>query len=253
MVEMNRVVAWFSCGAASAVAAKLAVNKYGERCRVVYCDTMASEHEDNARFFLDVQRWLDKPIITIHSDTYTDIDNVFETTRFMSGPKGARCTIEMKKVPRFAFQCSDDLHIFGFTADEPKRFNEFKERNPEMDLEWILRDKFIRKVDCYRILREAGIAIPKMYDLGFEHNNCLGCVKATSPAYWQRTAKHFPETFTRRAKQSREIGARLVRVDDERIFLDELDLSRIYQGGDGDIECGPFCVSDSQEPILKES
>lgn len=44
---MRRVV-WFSCGAASAVAAKLAVEKYGDGCTVVYCDTSGDE-----RVFLD--------------------------------------------------------------------------------------------------------------------------------------------------------------------------------------------------------
>jgi PP-loop superfamily ATP-utilizing enzyme len=41
---MKRVLVWFSCGAASAVAAKLAVEKYGDQCEVLYCDTLAYEH-----------------------------------------------------------------------------------------------------------------------------------------------------------------------------------------------------------------
>lgn len=45
----SRVVVWFSCGAASVVAAKLAIEKYRERACVVYCDMMDSEHLDNAR------------------------------------------------------------------------------------------------------------------------------------------------------------------------------------------------------------
>lgn len=55
-MEDSRIVVWFSCGAASAVAAKLALEKYGTRACVVYCDTMKSEHPDNVRFFDDVQR-----------------------------------------------------------------------------------------------------------------------------------------------------------------------------------------------------
>jgi len=238
---MSRVIAWFSCGAASAVAAKLAVKKHPD-CRVVYCDTMVSENEDNRRFFLDVCEWIEKPITVIKSAKYNSVDEVFEQTRWMNGIKGARCTVEMKKLPRFAYQQPDDLHIFGFTADEDDRINEFAANNPELQIEWILRDNFIRKTDCYRMLREAHIKLPRMYELGFEHNNCEGCVKASSPVYWQRTAKYFPETFARRAKQSREIGARLVRVDGERIFLDELDLTRKYIGSDGDIDCGPYCA-----------
>jgi PP-loop superfamily ATP-utilizing enzyme len=62
---MNRVIVWFSCGAASACAAKLAVEKYGLSCEVVYCNTMPSEHPDNFRFFSDVQQWIGKPIKVI--------------------------------------------------------------------------------------------------------------------------------------------------------------------------------------------
>lgn len=239
----QRTVVWFSCGAASAVAAKLAVEKYGNP-EIVYCNTLASEHPDNARFLVDVEEWIGKQITIIASTKYADIDDVFERERYMGGIAGARCTVEMKKIPRMVYQRPNDLHIFGYTADENSRIEKFKKNNPELYLEWILRDKFIRKADCYRILKEAGIALPEMYALGFDHNNCAACIKATSPAYWQRTARHFPDVFARRARQSRDIGARLVRVDNERIFLDEMDLTRTYKGGDGDIECGPYCAGD---------
>jgi hypothetical protein len=44
---MSRIVVWFSCGAASACAAKLAVDKYGhENTHVVYCNTLITEHPD---------------------------------------------------------------------------------------------------------------------------------------------------------------------------------------------------------------
>ena len=240
LATSERTVVWFSCGAASAVAAKMAVEKYGDP-DVVYCDTLASEHPDNARFFGDIQRWIGKSITVIKSAKYEDIDDVFERERYMAGIAGARCTVEMKKVPRLNYQRADDIHIFGYTVDEHERIEKFKKNNPELTLDWILRDRFIRKVDCYRILEEAGIALPEMYALGFEHNNCAGCVKATSPSYWQRTAKHFPEVFARRAKQSREIGARLVRIQGVRCFLDEMPLDAEYSEPDGDIECGPYC------------
>jgi hypothetical protein len=53
LFQESRVLAWFSCGDASAVAAKLACEKYGERCQVIHCDTLAYEHPDNRRFLKD--------------------------------------------------------------------------------------------------------------------------------------------------------------------------------------------------------
>src|SRR5262245_59138162 len=143
-----RVLAWFSCGAASAVAAKLAVEKYGERCEVVYCNTLASEHPDNVRFMSDVERWIGKRVTVISSEKYTSVDDVVEKTRYMSGIAGARCTTELKKIPRLKFQEPDDVHIFGFTLDELGRIEDFEKNNPELNLEWILRDNFIRKANC---------------------------------------------------------------------------------------------------------
>src|SRR4051812_19115062 len=166
-------------------------------------------------------------------------------TRYMAGIAGARCTVELKKVPRFAYQQADDMHIFGLTADEWKRIEQFKRNNPELTFDWILREKFIRKADCYRMLEQAGIKLPEMYALGFDHNNCLGCVKATSPGYWNRTRQHFPEVFERRARQSRAIGARLTRHNGARIFLDELLEAAGLNETDGDIECGPFCQTEA--------
>src|SRR5262249_38562369 len=133
-----RVLAWFSCGAASAVAAKLAVGKYGDDCHVVYCNTLASEHPDNVRFMGDVERWIGKRVTIISSEKYSSVDDVFEQTRYMAGINGARCTTEMKKIPRFKFEQVDDVHIFGFTVNELDRITAFEESNPELVCDWIL-------------------------------------------------------------------------------------------------------------------
>jgi len=235
----KRRLVWFSCGAASAVAAKLAVEKYGDGCEVVYCDTLIAEHPDNGRFFKDVEAWIGRPIRVIRSDKFASIDEVFERTRYMAGIAGARCTGELKKLPREAFQEHGDVHVFGYTSDEQKRADNFEENNPALAVEWLLIEQGVSKARCLEMLTEASIALPLMYALGFDHNNCLGCVKSTSPGYWNRTRRLFPEVFERRARQSRLIGARLVRVKGVRRFLDELEPDAYAP--DDDIECGPVC------------
>ena len=95
-----RHISWFSCGAASAIAAKMALNKWPDT-QVVYCDTSASEHPDNVRFMKDIESWLKVDVIRLKSDRYNSIDDVFKSARYMSGIAGARCTIEMKKYWRY--------------------------------------------------------------------------------------------------------------------------------------------------------
>ena len=238
-----RTVVWFSCGVGSAVAAKLAVEKYKNDCTIVYCNTLASEHSDNARFFKDVERWIGQPIQTISSERYESVDDVFLGTHYMAGVSGARCTVEMKKVPRFKFQRPDDLHIFGLTADEKKRIERFNRNHPDLDLEWNLLEAGLTKDDCFKKIVSAGIILPTMYRLGYRNNNCIGCVKATSARYWNMIRRDFPEVFERRARQSRALNVRLTRLKGERIFLDQLPAN--YRAGKlENVSCGPDCADD---------
>lgn len=261
----KRVLAWFSCGAASAVAAALAVDKYGDRCTVVTCDTRSTEHPDNERFLRDVEGWIGRSIVSLHSSEFESIDDVFKRTRYMAGIAGARCTVEMKKAPRLAFQREDDTHVFGFTSDETKRAADFEKHNPALDVEHVLIDAGFTKADCLRLLSDAGIALPAMYGLGFDHNNCIACVKATSADYWNLTRKHFPEAFARRAAQSEALGVRLARVPvhvgetiqgarpeyrkgrivNYRVFLSVLPPEATGGGGES-IECGPVCQTPEE-------
>lgn len=243
--EKPRMLCWFSCGAASAVATRAAITQFDKTHEVipVCCDTRPSENSDNYRFSRECEKWFERPIVFISSDKYATVDEVFEKVGYMSGVKGARCTVELKKKPRFKFAQPDDVHVFGFTADEGKRIREFTERNPELSLKWVLRDGGITKQDCYQLLKIEGIELPENYRLGFDNNNCPGCVKATSPWYWDLVRHHYPAVFKRRCEQSRKIGVRLVEIRSHvRIFLDELPYGPFKKRGKKEnLSCGPEC------------
>lgn len=254
---MNRNVVWFSCGSASAVTAYLAV-KEGLNPIVVYCDTMSDEHPDNQRFFNDVQQWIGVEILKIKSTKYENVDAVFEGERYMSGIRGAFCTSYLKKFVRQEFQQkadlfndSEDYHFFGFTVDEHRRITNFKNNNPEIQSRFILPYFGLTKADCHERIKRAGIEIPMMYKLGFNNNNCLGCVKAQSPKYWNLIRKNFPDTFTKRCEQSRKLNVRLVKIGKQRIFLDELQSDNMTDNNE-QIECGVVCQSNPTSPIRGE-
>jgi hypothetical protein len=75
-----------------------------------------------------------------------------------------------------------------------------------------------------------------MYKLGYNNNNCVGCVKG-GMGYWNKIRKDFPEVFSSMAKLEREVGHSCLKI-----FLDELDPSR---GNIKDVvpECDIFCHS----------
>jgi hypothetical protein len=222
-----KVVAWFSAGAASAVMCKLllARRQPGQQVVVARIELPEDEHEDNERFARDVEAWLGVEIVRLRSREYAGCLDVFTRRRYMSGIAGAICTTELKKAVRLEWERKwEPTHqAFGYTAEEADRAAKFRGNNPEVRLLTPLIDAGLGKADCKALLERAGIALPAIYGLGFPNANCIGCVKATAPRYWNRVRRHFPERFAALAALSREIGARLARVGDERVFLDELD------------------------------
>jgi hypothetical protein len=87
---MSRVVCWFSCGAASAVAARLAIKKYAGREIVVARVIVKEEHEDNDRFALDCEKWFGMPITNyVRAEYGGSIFNVIERRKYISGVSGA--------------------------------------------------------------------------------------------------------------------------------------------------------------------
>lgn len=245
---MKRTLAWFSCGSASACAAKLAIERWGKEVEVCYCDTLAYEHPDNRRFIADCERWFGQTVKILSNPNYSDIYDVFLRTRWLVGPQGARCTTELKKNVRKAYQQVDDRHVFGFTADEMHRVERFRQENPELIADFPLVDAGMTKGDCHAMVEAAGIPQPMMYRLGYRNNNCVGCVKG-GIGYWNKIRRDFPETFNRMARVERVLQTAILRreikVDGkrvkERVFLDELDPRLGRYSSEPSIGCGVLC------------
>lgn len=218
---MGRTVSWFSCGAASAVATKLAL--LDGPVTVAYCDT-GSEHEDNARFMRDCEKWFGVPITVLKSPDYADTFDVWERRKYIAGTAGAPCTGILKIEPRLTFQRPDDVHVFGYTNDKPdiKRAKDIRANFFDMTIKTPLIERGLDKAACLGIIESAGIALPVTYALGFPNANCLPCGKATSPDYWALVRARFPERFNRTAKIARALGARLARINNERVFIDDI-------------------------------
>lgn len=240
------IVVWFSCGAASAVAAYKTKERYKDIATIrIVNNFILEEHPDNRRFLNDVSQWLEIPIELAINKRFPSCSTVevWNKKRFMSSPFGAPCTFELKKLARQQFEKENkiDWHVLGFTYEEKHRSDKFilGERS---NLLPVLIEEKITKKDCFRIIRNAGIELPEIYKLGYPNANCIGCVKSASPTYWNHVRKMHPDIFESRAVQSRSIGARLVIVKNKRIFLDELDPNvRGRSMKNLDFECGIFC------------
>lgn len=241
------IAVWFSCGAASAIAAQETLRQYGDRCTVrVINSPVAEEDADNRRFLADVAQWLGVTVELALNPKYShaSAEQTWAKRRAMSFPHGgAPCTVHLKKEARQYWEKHNhaDWHVLGFTVDERDRYERFKLTERDNVLP-VLIDANLSKPECAQRLVEAGISLPRVYRQGYPNANCLGCVKATSPTYWNHVRRVHPDVFKRRAEQSRELGAKLVRVNGERVFLDELDANATGAPMKNmQTECGLFC------------
>lgn len=243
-LEGERLVCWFSAGATSAVACKIAISENAGRLPVVvaYCDT-GSEHPDNDRFRGECASWFGVPILTLRHPQYKNVDEVIERSHYVNGPGGARCTRELKIAVRKRFQRAEtDTQVFGFDAGEVDRAFDFREAWPEVRLYTPLIKRGLRKADCLALVRAEGIALPAMYAMGYRNNNCIGCVKGGA-GYWNKIRRDFPEVFARRARQEREIGASCIKGT----YLDQLDPDAGRYQAEPDIACEGVCVQVREE------
>lgn len=223
------IIGWFSCGATSAVACKIGLSMY-QNVRIVHIET-GSEHPDNIRFLKDCEEWYGCKIETIRSDKYSCVEDVLLRKKFINGPMGASCTKELKKRVRYSFEdvlgeWGGQIWGFDFCKDEINRAIRFKQQNPKTKPLFPLIERMLTKQDCLGILYKVGIDIPVMYKMGYNNNNCIGCVKG-GIGYWNKIRNDFPEKFKRMAEIERSIGATCLKDQEgNRIFLDELDPNR---------------------------
>ncbi|UAY56248.1 hypothetical protein [Arachidicoccus terrestris] len=243
----DTIVVWFSCGAASAVAARKAIEQYSHICTIrIVNNPIKEEDADNQRFLKEIERWLGLPIESQINPKYPNHScvEVWNKEKYMSGVGGARCTRDLKKAARQEWEKNNhfDFIVMGFTAEERSRYERFVRTERSNTLN-ILGDLGLSKQDCFDIILSAGIELPLIYKLGYPNANCIGCVKSSSPTYWNHVRAVHPDVFKERAEQSRRIGCRLVKYKGKRIFLDELppDAKGRPMASLKMPDCGIFC------------
>lgn len=213
-------VCWISAGVSSFLAGYLA----GYVDEFIYID-IENQHPDSMRFIKDCEKALGKPIQTLKSN-YGSTQNVIKQFRFINGIHGAKCTEILKKRVRKEWEYEhreyDITYVWGFDFKEKNRADRLLETMPNFNHEFPLIDKMLSKQDVHGMFeRLFDFPRPKMYDLGYSNNNCIGCVKG-GMGYWNKIRVDFPEVFDRMAKLEREVGHSCING----VYLDELEPDR---------------------------
>lgn len=213
----GRVVFWYSHGAASTVAIikgleKLKKENDSREIVIAYCH-VKDEHPDSIRYCKEVEKVIGRPIKFLINEKYQgSVDEVIKKTRYMAGVRGARCTAELKKQVRREFEEPDDLNVFGFHVGEEHRLDNLIDSEPLGEFWAPLIEEGITKQECLDYVSSLGIEIPKMYQMGYNNNNCIGCLKASGAGYWNKIRNDFPDVFYKRAEQERLINVALTKV-----------------------------------------
>jgi hypothetical protein len=245
-------IGWFSAGITSAVACKLALQNYDDV--ELYYIQIDSAHEDNKRFIADCEKWYGKKINILKSKKYNDQFEVAEKKRYLNGPAGAACTKSLKKDVRFELQKQypDANQIFGFEFEkkEINRAVRFSQQNQSVKPLYPLIEMKMTKQMCAELLLMNRIRLPKMYELGYHNNNCIGCVKG-GKGYWNKIRKDFPTEFEKMKDIELQIGHSCINGT----FLNDLLPNEGRNEPPILPDCGNFCeieLADLISPITDE-
>jgi 3'-phosphoadenosine 5'-phosphosulfate sulfotransferase (PAPS reductase)/FAD synthetase len=242
-MSQERLLCWFSCGAASAYATYLAVKDAQFKSHdvvVAYC-RVQEEHEDNLRFLSEFEHVANVPVEILENEKYNgSVYDVIYSQKFIKGPMGAPCTKMLKKNVRKKFQREGDIQVFGYTMEEEHRANRFIDSNNDVETYFPLIEKGVTKRECLEFVQDMGMKMPTMYRLGYANNNCIGCVKG-GMGYWNAIRVDFPEAFDRMAKTERDIGHAINKDEQGPVYLDELDPLRGDFKRDMPGDCGFTC------------
>lgn len=238
MSEKKLKVCWISAGVSSFVAG------YIERDTIdkfIYID-IDDQHPDSMRFIKDCEKALGKEIEILKSP-YGSVENAVMASGgyFTINRKFAPCTAWLKKRVRKEWEYKhrdyDITYVWGFDCDEGHRADRLRETMIEFSHVFPLIERNLTKQDAHGMCERLGINRPAMYDMGYNNNNCIGCVKG-GMGYWNKIRIDFPEVFESRARLERETGNHILKE----CYLDELDPNRGRMSDEIPIDCSIMCM-----------
>lgn len=231
-------VCWISAGVSSFIAGYLerdTIDKY------IYID-IDDQHPDSMRFIKDCEKVLGKEIEILKSP-YESVENAVKACGlFRIVHTGfAPCTAWLKKRVRKEWEQAhtdyDITYVWGMDCNEKHRADNLVDTMTDFEHCFPLIDRCLTKAEAHGMCESLGVKRPLMYDMGYNNNNCVGCVKG-GMGYWNKIRADFPEVFESRAKLERKLNNKILKE----CFLDELDENRGRMSDEISTECDIFCM-----------
>lgn len=216
MTHTKKALVFYSGGAGSWAAAKMASEEFGvENTTLLFTDTKI-EHPDLYVFLRAGAKKLGCRLIEL-ADGRTPFE-VFRDVRVIGNTRMDPCSRILKRelAEKFINENCDPEYttlVFGIDTFEYHRFDDGNGRGvrPRYAAKgWphakCLGDYGIfTKPFVFSMIADAGLDLPELYRRNFPHNNCGGaCVKA-GRSQWALLLKEFPETYTKWEEDEEEL------------------------------------------------
>lgn len=232
-------VVMFSGGVSSWAAAKRVAERFGtDNLTLLFADT-SMEDEDLYRFLGEAAENVGAPLVKV-ADGRTPWQ-VFRDGRFIGNTRVDLCSRVLKRELLDKWRdenCdpSDTTIYVGIDIIEAHRLNRIRERTAPWtyDAPLLWKPELIR-CEVFDWLDREGIRRPRLYELGFHHNNCGGfCVKS-GHGQFARLLETMPERFEFHEKQEQSLRDHLER--------DDISILRDRRGG----ETKPMTLAEFRE------
>jgi len=201
----------FSGGLGSWAAAKRIVLQDGRRnVTLLFADTLI-EDADLYRFLDEAAKNVGAPLVRI-ADGRTPWD-VFRDERFLGNARIDPCSKLLKREPSnrwLAENCdprSTVVHV-GIDWTESHRFDRIRERRALEGWTYaapLCDPPYLSKLEMLDWLKRERIRPPRLYDLGFTHNNCGGfCCKA-GQGHFANLLRKLPDRYAHHEAKELEL------------------------------------------------
>jgi hypothetical protein len=194
-----RHVVMYSGGITSWAAARHVADRHGtSNLTLLFADTGA-EDEDLHRFNRDVEANIGIPITAV-SDGRTP-QQVFRDVRFLGNTRIAPCSHLLKQEPCRQWMeantnpATTTIYL-GIDWSEMHRIPSIERNWAPWPVRFPLCDPpYVDKRGWIAAARAAGIEPPRLYGLGFAHNNCGGACVRGGQAQWTHLLRAFPDRY----------------------------------------------------------
>lgn len=196
---LTRHVVMYSGGISSWVVARRIADQHGTDNLVLLFADVLAEDEDLYRFNRDVERNLGVPL-TVVCDGRTP-QQVGIDRKHLGNTRVANCSHLLKQVPCRTFletntDPAETVLYVGIGWWEQHRLPKITQAWEPWRVEAPLTEPpYLDKIQQLAMARQHGIEPPRLYSMGFDHNNCGGaCVKA-GQGQWAHLLRLFPDRF----------------------------------------------------------